>query len=88
MNPAIDAHGNQIWCENDVLHRTAGPAVILANGKQFWYKDGLRHRIDGPAVILANGKQFWYLDDVQYNFAQWCELSTLDDNARLLLQIQ
>lgn len=30
----------QIWLENDVVHRTDGPAVILPDGVERWYIRG------------------------------------------------
>jgi hypothetical protein len=88
MNPVVDEHGTQRWYENGKLHRINGAAVIYANGDQFWYKDGKLHRTNGPAAIYASGTKKWYLDDTFYSFTQWLELTPLDNNAKLLLQIQ
>jgi len=88
MNPVVDEYGTQRWYENGKLHRINAPAAIYASGDQFWYKNGKLHRINAPAVICANGDQYWCLDHKQYSFNQWLELTPLDDNAKLLLQLK
>ena len=50
--------------DNDILHRTDGPAMKWPNGDYYWYKDGKLHRTDGPAwQVGAMAK--WYFDGVE-----------------------
>ena len=65
----VDEQGNQRWLLNGRLHRTAGPAVVLADGYQAWWVHGQRHRTAGPAIIAANGAQWWYQNDQRHRTA-------------------
>lgn len=44
--------------DKEVLHRDAGPALLLADGSQFYYQDGLLH--GDPAVRLPDGTTLSY----------------------------
>jgi hypothetical protein len=48
--------------EKGELHRTDGPAVVLADGYQAWYFNGKRHRIGGPAVVYTDGSRDWWVN--------------------------
>ena len=56
----IDEDGNKRWYQNDLLHRTDGPAVEYADGDTRWYQNGKRHRTDGPAIEFGDGDKSWY----------------------------
>jgi hypothetical protein len=60
-NPVININGNKYWYQNEVLHRTDGPAIEYSDGTKYWYQNGKRHRTDGPAVEWPNGTKYWYL---------------------------
>ena len=57
-----DSNGNaeRRWCNNGLLHRKNGPAIIYRDGKEEWYQNGLLHRKNGPAIIYRDGKEEWY----------------------------
>jgi len=62
----VDTERTRWWYnENNLLHRTDGPAVEYADGTKLWYLHGKRHRTDGPAVEFANGTRYWYLHGVK-----------------------
>ena len=45
-----------------VLHRTDGPAIILASGEEHWYRYGIKHRTQGtgPASTFADGSVMYF----------------------------
>lgn len=53
-------NGDKEWFQNDLRHRTDGPAIEFANGDKYWYQNGLLHRLDGPAVEYDDGARYWY----------------------------
>ena len=52
--------GARYWYQNDLLHRTDGPAIEYANGTHCWYQNDRLHRLDGPAVEWTNGDRQWW----------------------------
>ena len=56
-------NGHKTWYQNDIIHRTDGPAVECADGDKFWYLNGVRHREDGPAIEYVNGSKSWWQND-------------------------
>ena len=41
MGPPVNtAAVDRYWFQNGQLHRTDGPAMILADGRQWWHLDG------------------------------------------------
>jgi hypothetical protein len=60
----IDKYGNKRWYQNDLLHRTDGPAIEYADGDKMWYQNNLLHRTDGPAVEYADCYKSWYQRDL------------------------
>jgi len=69
----VDEWGNKFWYVNNRLHRTDGPALVLADGTQVWYVNDQLHRTSGPAIIWANGTQEWFIDDkdITKEVAKW-----------------
>jgi hypothetical protein len=55
------------WWRFGKLHRTDGPAIILADGSEEWYLDGIRHRVGGPAFTRRDSSgeiivEQWFTD--------------------------
>ena len=60
----VDENGTRWWYnENNLRHRTDGPAIEYADGSKFWYLHDKCHRVDGPAVERADGTKHWYLNN-------------------------
>jgi len=36
----VDAGGNKYWYKDSLLHRSGGPAIVMADGTEQWYIDG------------------------------------------------
>lgn len=48
----VDGTIDEMWYQNDILHRETGPAIIKYKGKlQKYYSNGKLNNKDGPAVI-------------------------------------
>jgi hypothetical protein len=84
----IDDRGNKFWYQNDLLHRTDGPAIEFASGAKSWYHNGLRHRTDGPAIERADGDKYWYIKGVDYTFNNWLELVNTTEVQKTLMRLQ
>jgi hypothetical protein len=68
----VDQFGIKRWYENDLLHRTDGPAIIDSDGYKAWYFEGKLHRTDGPAVIFPNDDyKYWYLNGKELTHDEW-----------------
>ena len=67
----VNEYGSKVWYLKGKLHRSDGPAIILADGTQAWWLKGKLHRTDGPAVIDADGDWNWYLDGNEYPFGDY-----------------
>lgn len=61
----------EIYCNNKIIHREDGPAIIEKIGdrvvKEEYFKNNVYHRRDGPAIIIydLDGKiieTFFYID--------------------------
>jgi hypothetical protein len=83
-----DDRGNKFWYQNDLLHRTDGPAIEFASGAKSWYHNGLRHRTDGPAIERADGDKYWYIKGVDYTFNNWLELVNTTEVQKTLMRLQ
>lgn len=63
--PEYERKNKKAYVHGALLHRTNGPAMILADGAEGWCEKGLYHRIDGPALIVPStmfqtGMNLWY----------------------------
>lgn len=66
INEVIILERDQFWInDNNLLHRTDGPALVWSDGSSFWYSNGLLHREDGPAAIWPDGTLEWFLNGKQ-----------------------
>ena len=62
LDPEVNTDGTRWWYnENNLLHRTDGPAMEYADGSKHWYLNNQLHRTDGPAIESADGTKDWYL---------------------------
>jgi len=48
--------------EQDLLHRTDGPAREWKDGSKEWWINGQLHREDGPAIEWNDGYKVWYIN--------------------------
>jgi hypothetical protein len=59
------------------------------DGDVYWHNaDGQIHREDGPAIIHDDGEVEWYLNDEEYTLEDWLKLSTIPDEAKMMLRLQ
>ena len=72
----VDKYGNQRWRADMALHRTDGPAVIMADGDRQWWIKGQLHRVDGPAYITCKGKKEWWINGerITVKVERWMKL--------------
>jgi hypothetical protein len=89
----IDLDDNHWWCEDALIHREGGPAVIRSSGLQQWLIRGELHREDGPAAIWhgikGNLSASWYLHgNVQHTFKEFQENSKCSDEDIVLLKLK
>ena len=90
-NPRIDEYGNKFWYDSDSddnLHRTDGPAAILADGYKSWYQHGLRHRANGPAIEWKDGRTSWWLNDQRLTFDEWLDKLDISDEAKVMMKLK
>lgn len=52
--------------DDDVLHRSDGPAIEYPTGDAWWFWNGLLHRSDGPAIerSLSPEKEWWHFGNL------------------------
>lgn len=57
------SNGSYEWrLDNDLLHRTDGPAIKHPDGTKVWWINGRPHRLGAPAFEYANGDKQWWVD--------------------------
>ena len=61
-----NSYGIKTWYQNDLIHRTDGPAIEMTDGTKAWYLFDLLHRTDGPAIEWADGTKKWYQDGLRH----------------------
>jgi len=81
-------HGDKMWYQDDLLHRTNGPAVEYADGTKFWFRHNQRHRTDGPAVEFASGTKHWFIKDHILSFNEWLEQVNYTEVEKTLMRLQ
>lgn len=66
--PAVVASdGVREWRFDGVLHRDAGPAILLDDGAALFYRNGRLHRDgDEPAVSRPDGRTEWWEDGLRH----------------------
>jgi hypothetical protein len=69
--PAYITEKVTVWFQNNVYHRTDGPAIVYANGDKVWCRFGVRHRDDGPAVERADGTKEWWVVGIKFTEEQF-----------------
>ncbi len=57
--------------EQELIHRTDGPAVEWDDGSKQWWINGSKHREDGPAIEWGDGDKWWYINDIRYSEDEW-----------------
>jgi len=85
-------NGDLMWCQDGVVHREDGPAVIYQDGSKCWLQKGFYHRIDGAAIELSDGRKEYHvlgekLTEKEFKIFQWMWENTNREQNQKLMEV-